>query len=222
MGLRQINTCRKVPLQVNFLDDDILHCLPWVLSFYGEGQYMKEITSEKVSKTWLTHWLYSISFYFPNQMYPSTTNTYSFHSDFSSICQNISKLNFLLLFCVVKKWKKVDIDWAKLEWNRKKMLAGSWQHSVWKQDDDIFLLPFYLLITLLIQHSILRIFCTLSKFIRRGSKQLIYRVPAFRRIFSAPSSPPPPATDDNGALSFLTDDDDDDEKGGRGRDFFVS
>jgi hypothetical protein len=23
-GLRQINTCRKVPLQVNFLDDDIL------------------------------------------------------------------------------------------------------------------------------------------------------------------------------------------------------
>ncbi len=25
-GLRQINTCRKVPIQVNFLDDDILHC----------------------------------------------------------------------------------------------------------------------------------------------------------------------------------------------------
>jgi hypothetical protein len=23
-GLRQINTCRKVPLQINFLDDDIL------------------------------------------------------------------------------------------------------------------------------------------------------------------------------------------------------
>jgi hypothetical protein len=25
-GLRQTNTCRKVPLQVNFLDADILHC----------------------------------------------------------------------------------------------------------------------------------------------------------------------------------------------------
>jgi hypothetical protein len=25
-GLRQINTCGKVPLQVNFLDDDILNC----------------------------------------------------------------------------------------------------------------------------------------------------------------------------------------------------
>ncbi len=34
-GLRQINTCRKVPLRVNFLDDDILHCLLWVLFFYG-------------------------------------------------------------------------------------------------------------------------------------------------------------------------------------------
>ncbi len=27
-------TCRKVPLQENLLDDDILHCLLWVLSFY--------------------------------------------------------------------------------------------------------------------------------------------------------------------------------------------
>ncbi len=26
-GLRQINNCHKVPLQVTFLDDDILHCL---------------------------------------------------------------------------------------------------------------------------------------------------------------------------------------------------
>jgi hypothetical protein len=34
LGLRQINTCRKIPLQVNILDDDILHCLLWVLSFY--------------------------------------------------------------------------------------------------------------------------------------------------------------------------------------------
>jgi hypothetical protein len=34
LGLRQINTCRKVHLHVNFFDDDILHCLPRVLSFY--------------------------------------------------------------------------------------------------------------------------------------------------------------------------------------------
>jgi len=34
LGLRQINTCRKVPLLVN-LDGDILHCLLWVLSFCG-------------------------------------------------------------------------------------------------------------------------------------------------------------------------------------------
>jgi hypothetical protein len=27
LGLRQINTCRKVPLQVKSLDDDILHCV---------------------------------------------------------------------------------------------------------------------------------------------------------------------------------------------------
>ncbi len=26
VGLRQIKTCSKVPIQVNFLDDDILHC----------------------------------------------------------------------------------------------------------------------------------------------------------------------------------------------------
>ncbi len=35
LGFRQINTCRKVPLDVNCLDDNILHCLLWVLSFYG-------------------------------------------------------------------------------------------------------------------------------------------------------------------------------------------
>ncbi len=34
LGLRQMNTCRKAPLAVKFLDDDILHCLLWVLSFY--------------------------------------------------------------------------------------------------------------------------------------------------------------------------------------------
>jgi hypothetical protein len=27
LGLRQINICRKAPLQVNFLEDDISHCL---------------------------------------------------------------------------------------------------------------------------------------------------------------------------------------------------
>jgi hypothetical protein len=36
-GLRQINICHKVPLQVNFytVDNDILHCLLRVLSFYA-------------------------------------------------------------------------------------------------------------------------------------------------------------------------------------------
>ncbi len=34
LGLRHINPWRKVPIKVNFLDDDILHCLLWVLSFY--------------------------------------------------------------------------------------------------------------------------------------------------------------------------------------------
>ncbi len=36
LGLWQINTGRKVPEQVNFLDDDILHCLLWV--FYRSWQ----------------------------------------------------------------------------------------------------------------------------------------------------------------------------------------
>ncbi len=39
LGLRQINICREVPLLVNFLDDNILHCLLWVLSFFGT-QYL--------------------------------------------------------------------------------------------------------------------------------------------------------------------------------------
>ncbi len=34
LRLRQIHPCRKVPLQVIFLDDDIWHCLLWVLPFY--------------------------------------------------------------------------------------------------------------------------------------------------------------------------------------------
>jgi hypothetical protein len=37
LGPRPTNTCRKVPLPFNFLDDDILHCLLWVLSFYGNS-----------------------------------------------------------------------------------------------------------------------------------------------------------------------------------------
>ncbi len=39
LGLRQINTGRKVNLQVFFLDDDILHCILWVLSFYDSTFY---------------------------------------------------------------------------------------------------------------------------------------------------------------------------------------
>ncbi len=34
-GFRQINICRKVPLQVIFSDDDILHCFLSVSSFYA-------------------------------------------------------------------------------------------------------------------------------------------------------------------------------------------
>ncbi len=37
--LRQINTCRKVPLQVKLLDDDILHCLLF-LTFYGIKRFI--------------------------------------------------------------------------------------------------------------------------------------------------------------------------------------
>jgi hypothetical protein len=34
LGLRQINTCRKVSLQVNFLDAEILHCLLYESYFF--------------------------------------------------------------------------------------------------------------------------------------------------------------------------------------------
>jgi hypothetical protein len=35
LGYRQINICRKKSLYRSiFLDDDILHCLLWVLTFY--------------------------------------------------------------------------------------------------------------------------------------------------------------------------------------------
>jgi hypothetical protein len=44
LGHRQINTNRKVLFQVNFLDDDILHCLLCVLSFYADEYF---ITQEK-------------------------------------------------------------------------------------------------------------------------------------------------------------------------------
>ncbi len=37
-GLKQISTCRKVPLQLNFLDDDISHCFLSIKSFYGVNQ----------------------------------------------------------------------------------------------------------------------------------------------------------------------------------------
>ncbi len=39
LGLRQINTSHKVPLQVNFFNDDILLCLLWVLSFDDLYEY---------------------------------------------------------------------------------------------------------------------------------------------------------------------------------------
>ncbi len=35
-GLRKINSCRKVLLQVTFMTRRNLHCLLWVLSFYGK------------------------------------------------------------------------------------------------------------------------------------------------------------------------------------------
>ncbi len=43
LGFRQINICRKVPLQFNFLDGDILYCLLWVLSFYDAAYKEKTI-----------------------------------------------------------------------------------------------------------------------------------------------------------------------------------
>ncbi len=39
LGLRQINPCRKVHFHVNFLADDILHCLLWDLSFLVPVRY---------------------------------------------------------------------------------------------------------------------------------------------------------------------------------------
>ncbi len=50
LGLRQMNTCRKIPLPVKFLDDDILHCLLWLLSFYVYRKH-KEILIQRVPDT---------------------------------------------------------------------------------------------------------------------------------------------------------------------------
>ncbi len=52
LGLRQISTCRKVPLKVNLLNYDdnilhILHCLLWALSFYCV-QYKNNCCSDRV------------------------------------------------------------------------------------------------------------------------------------------------------------------------------
>ncbi len=44
-GLLQINTCRKVPLQVHFLDDDILQCFLSVLFFYSQQAFPLESCS---------------------------------------------------------------------------------------------------------------------------------------------------------------------------------
>ncbi len=45
LGLRQINNWRQVPLQVNFLGDNILHCLRWALSFYAFTYLIKVSTA---------------------------------------------------------------------------------------------------------------------------------------------------------------------------------
>ncbi len=46
LGLRQINTCHNFSLQVNVLDDIILHCLLWVLPFY---EYDKSFSAKQHS-----------------------------------------------------------------------------------------------------------------------------------------------------------------------------
>ncbi len=53
LGLIQINTCRKVPLQINFLDNDIiLHCLLWVLVSTGTSYFSLKIFSCNPVKYW--------------------------------------------------------------------------------------------------------------------------------------------------------------------------
>ncbi len=60
LGRRQRNTCRKVPLQVNFLHDDILHGLLRVLSLYAR----RIVTCSdrfRSSKLWVLHKMFSLS-----------------------------------------------------------------------------------------------------------------------------------------------------------------
>ncbi len=43
LGRRKKNTCRKVPLQVNFLDDDILHGSMILVAFYDKGYLLSSL-----------------------------------------------------------------------------------------------------------------------------------------------------------------------------------
>jgi len=46
LGIRQINTCRKVPLHMSiFLDDDILHGIPALLFKWWQGDFSIQMTS---------------------------------------------------------------------------------------------------------------------------------------------------------------------------------
>jgi hypothetical protein len=49
LGLIQIHTCRKVPLQIKFLDDDILHCL---FDFYL-STFQVDLLLQELSKNWM-------------------------------------------------------------------------------------------------------------------------------------------------------------------------
>ncbi len=48
-GLRQINTCRKVPLQVIFLDNDIWHCFLSVRILFSASFVHSTVNSKPVS-----------------------------------------------------------------------------------------------------------------------------------------------------------------------------
>jgi hypothetical protein len=49
LGLRQINTCRKVPLQVNFLDNDIWHAFYQYNLSAGGKEEVEKIAGEPPS-----------------------------------------------------------------------------------------------------------------------------------------------------------------------------
>jgi hypothetical protein len=53
LGLRHIKTCRKAPLQVNFLDDDILHCLVMSVIFLRVTQSDIEQTSPGAAQAYI-------------------------------------------------------------------------------------------------------------------------------------------------------------------------